>query len=265
MAQDYSATTVLITGASSGIGATFAAALAARGASLVLVARRRDRLDALAERLRQQHGVEVRVIALDLAKPGATAQLRAQLEHVRIDSLINNAGFGMHGALVDADAARIDEQVQLNIAALTSLTRAFLPELVASGRGVLVNVASTAAFQPVPSMAVYGASKAYVLSFTEALAHETRGTGLHVIALCPGATATEFFDVVGTERARVGAAASVDDVVAAALAALDRRRVPAVVVPGAANRFGAGLARILPRGAATALTARLMSRGREAV
>lgn len=264
MAVDYTGTTVLITGASSGIGAEFADTLAARGASLVLIARRRDRLEAVADRLRTAHGVSVHTITLDLSSPDAADAVRRELDEagVRIDSLINNAGFGMHGALAEADSARLDEQVRLNVAALTSLTRAFIPELIASGRGVLVNVASTAAFQPVPDMAVYGASKAYVLSFTEAVAHEVRGTGLRVTALCPGATATEFFEVVGTERARVGAAGRVDRVVATALAALDRRRVPAVVVPGAANRFGASLAHALPRRAATALTARLMARGR---
>ena len=262
MSRNHAGTTALITGASSGLGAEFARTLAARGADLVLVARREDRLIALADELIAAHGVAVHPIALDLAAPGAVETLRAAVleRGLVIDSLVNNAGFGMHGPLVDADAARIDEQVQLNVAVLVSLTRAFLPEMTASGRGVLVNVASTAAFQPLPFMAVYGATKAFVLSFTEAVAFETRHSGIRVTTLCPGATRTEFFDVVGTEEARVGDYQTPAQVIATAMRALDARRTPSSVVSGGGNAAAAVIARIMPRSIVIPMTARLMAR-----
>lgn len=261
MSRNYAGTTALITGASSGLGAEFARVLAARGASLVLVARRENRLAELADEISSAHGVEVHTVALDLAAPDATATLVAAVRErgLTIDSLINNAGYGMHGGLVDADAARLDEQVRLNVAAVVSLTRAFLPEMAASGRGVLVNVASTAAFQPLPLMAVYGATKAFVLSFTEAVAFEVRDSGLRVTALCPGATRTEFFDVVGSESAAVGRMQTAGQVVATAMRALDARRTPGSVVSGGVNRVGALFARILPRSVVVPMTARLMA------
>lgn len=261
MTRNHVGTTAIVTGASSGIGAEFARSLAARGADLVLVARREDRLLALAKELAAEHGVDVHALALDVAAPGATDELVGFVRDrgLTIDSLVNNAGFGMHGELVDADPARIDEQVRLNIGAVVSLTRAFLPEMTASGRGILVNVASTAAFQPVPYMAVYGATKAFVLSFTEAVAWETRDSGLRVTTLCPGATRTEFFEVVGTEGARVGEYQTPAEVVATAMRALDARRTPPSVVSGGRNSASAVLARIMPRSVVIPLTARLMA------
>jgi uncharacterized protein len=149
--------------------------------------------------------------------------------------------------------------VRLNVGALVALTRAFLPEMTASGRGILVNVASTAAFQPVPFMAVYGATKAFVLSFTEAVAFETRESGLRVTALCPGATRTEFFEVVGTDGARVGDYQTPEQVVATAMRALDARRTPPSVVSGVRNAATAVLARIMPRSIVIPATGRLMA------
>jgi uncharacterized protein len=261
MARNHAGTTAIITGASSGLGAEFARTLAARGANLVLVARRADRLAALADELASAHGVTIHPLALDLAAPGAVGTLTAFVRErgLTVDSLVNNAGFGMHGALTDADAARIDEQARLNVGALVSLTRAFLPEMTASGRGILVNVASTAAFQPVPFMAVYGATKAFVLSFTEAIAFETRESGLRVTALCPGATRTEFFEVVGTEEARVGDYQTPEQVIATAMRALDARRTPPSVVSGRRNASAAVMARIMPRSIVIPMTARLMA------
>jgi short-subunit dehydrogenase len=261
MSRNHAGTTALITGASSGLGAEFARVLAARGASLVLVARREHRLTELADEIRSTHCVEVHTVVLDLTEPAATATLVAAVRDrgLTVDSLINNAGYGMHGGLVDADAARLDEQVRLNIAAVVSLTRAFLPEMSASGRGVLVNVASTAAFQPLPLMAVYGATKAFVLSFTEAIAFETRDSGVRVTALCPGATRTEFFDVVGSESAAVGRLQTVGQVVTTAMRALDARRTPSAVVSGGVNRVGALFGRIMPRSVVMPVTARLMA------
>jgi len=256
---DYAGTTVLITGASSGLGVVFAHRLSARGAHVVLIARRADRLEEIAAEIRSEGGTAT-VVPHDLAAPGAAAALVDELDArgLRIDSLVNNAGFGMKGDLLDADAARLDEMVQLNVAAVTSLTRRLLPALTASGRGVLVNVASTAAYQPLPSMAAYGASKAYVLSFTEAIAHETLSSGLRVLALSPGATRTEFFDVVGSDDAAVGVFQTADEVVTTALETLDRRRPPYSVVSGRRNAVTAALASLMPRKARVHVAARAL-------
>ncbi|MBN9629762.1 MAG: SDR family NAD(P)-dependent oxidoreductase, partial [Actinobacteria bacterium] len=165
-----------------------------------LVARRADRLDALAGRLRAEHGIAVTTIPLDLAAADAAATLRADTDRLGLDvhTLVNNAGFATHGRFEVADPDRIRSEIALNVATLVALSRAYIPDLVRHGDGALVNIASTAAYQPVPSMAVYSATKAFVLSFTEALWHETRASGLRVLALSPGATRTEFFDVVGS-------------------------------------------------------------------
>ncbi|WP_247827358.1 SDR family NAD(P)-dependent oxidoreductase [Arthrobacter antioxidans] len=262
MALQFAATTALVTGASSGLGAEFARALAARGADLVLVARRVDRLEALARDLEARHGITARIVGADLADPASWARVRAftEAEGVRVSTLVNNAGFATHGVLAEADPDRTDEEVRLNVGALTALTRLYLPDLVSEGSGALVNVASTAGFQPVPLMAVYGATKAYVRSFTAAVAWETRDTGLRVTALCPGATRTEFFDVVGSDDAKVGRYQSPEQVVRTALRALDGRRTPPVVVSGAANRVGAALGRLAPTRLGLPLTAALMRR-----
>ena len=236
MPFDASGTTVLITGASAGLGAEFARRFAGRGADLVLVARRADRLEQLAAELRAAHHVTVTVLPFDLAAPGAGARLRSELaaRDIRVDSLINNAGFGTHGDFASADLERLTAEIQLNVTTLVELSHTFLPDLL-RGRGALVNVASTAAFQPTPGMAVYGATKAFVLNFTEALWAEARGTGLTVLAVCPGPTRTEFFDVVGSEDAAVGRMQTADQVVATALRALDRRSTPPSVVSGLMN------------------------------
>lgn len=249
MTMTYTGTTALITGASSGLGAEFAARFASRGANLVLVARRTDRLEDLARQLSAAHNIAVTTLSKDLSRPGAGMEVRDELARrgIRIDTLINNAGFATRGALVEEDPAVIASEISLNVASLVDTTRAFLPEMLAAGKGALINVASTAAFQPVPGMAVYGATKAFVLSFTEALAHETKDSGLRVLALCPGATRTEFFDVLGSEAAAVGRLQSASEVIDTALGALDRRRTPASVVSGWGNRLLAGLAQRLPR------------------
>lgn len=258
MTMTYTGTTALITGASSGLGAEFAAKFAARGANLVLVARRADRLEELAADLRARNGATVTVLPMDLGHPGAGRELAAELagRGIAVDTLINNAGFGTRGPLVDEDPEVIASEISLNVAALVDMTRAFLPELLASGKGALVNVASTAAFQPIPGMAVYGATKAFVLSFTEAVAHETKGSGLRVLALCPGATRTEFFEVLGSKSAAVGTMQTSDQVVETALKALGGKATPASVVSGWANRVAAGFAQRLPRALTMAIAAR---------
>lgn len=261
MPIDFTATTALITGASSGIGAAFAEALAARGAHVVLVARREDRLIELAAELGERHGVTATPLAMDLARDDAATELYAELERrgIRIDSLINNAGFGMRGDFVDADPARIATMIQLNVGTLVALTHAFLPQLVEAGHGALVNIASVVAYQPTPHMAAYGASKAFVLSFTEAIGYETRASGLRVLALSPGATATEFFEVAEAEAIVRGRVQTPEQVVTTALRALDRRRTPPSVVSGGTNRAAATLSSVLPRGLVLDASGRLVT------
>jgi len=252
----FTPTRSLVTGASSGIGAAFARALAERGSDLVLVARREDRLRALAEELTSRHGIRVEVVPADLAEPGIGAQLRARTGPV--DLLVNNAGFATHGPLADADPERLEQEIDVDVRALVSLTRAYLPDQIAAGRGGLVNVASTAAFQPVPGMAGYGAAKAFVLSFTEAVWHEARPHGVKVLSLSPGSTRTEFFDVVGTRSAAVGRFQTPETVAAIALRALDARRTGPGVVCGAANATTAWLTRFMPRRLVIDVSARMV-------
>ena len=258
MTMTYSGTTALITGASSGLGAEFASRLAARGSNLVLVARRADRLEELARKLRAEHGVAVTVLPMDLGRAGVGKELLEEMatRGITVDTLINNAGFGTRAPLVEEDPEVIASEIALNVAALVDITRAFMPGMLSSGKGALVNVASTAAFQPIPGMAVYGATKAFVLSFTEAVAHESKSSGLRVLALCPGATRTEFFDVLGSESAAVGRMQTSAQVVETALKALDRPGTPASVVSGWANRIAAGLAQRLPRALVVGIAAR---------
>ncbi len=199
MLDTYADRWALITGASSGIGAAFARLLAARGMHLVLTARREDRLKDLATELHTQHGTRCEIICGDLCDP---AEARRTFEDVKqrglpIELLINNAGFGFVGTINDTDPARMMQMVQLNLASLVELTYLFLPQMLERGHGGIINLSSIAAFQPVAYMPVYSASKAFVLHFTEALWAEARDRGVTVTALCPGTTATEFFDVAG--------------------------------------------------------------------
>jgi short-subunit dehydrogenase len=196
--------TALITGASSGIGAAIAIRLAAEGARLVLVARSEDKLQALASLIGERHGVRPTVITADLSRPDCATTLagRVRAEGIEVDILINNAGFGTHGAFEDLPAAGDQEQIAVNIAAVVALSHAFLPGMLARGHGAILNTASTAAFQPAPYMAVYGATKAFVLSFSEALWAEYRGRGIQVAALCPGAVDTGFIDKLGSATVR---------------------------------------------------------------
>lgn len=254
--NDLTGLTALVTGASSGIGAGYARALSTRGADLVLVARSQDRLDEVAANC---PGAAT-VIAADLSESGAPEALVAELERrsIAVDVLVNNAGFGAYGDLVAQDPDRVEQMATLNVVALTGLTARLLPPMVARGRGGVVNVASTAAFQPLPHMATYGATKAYVLSFTEALWVETRGTGVDVTAICPGPTETAFFDVAG-EGAKVGAERTVEQVVQTTFDALRRGRPSAV--DGFANAALAFASERLPTRAKLAVVDRLMGNG----
>lgn len=257
--MDLRGQTALVTGASSGIGAEFARQLAAAGADVVLVARRTDKLEDLAEALRGEHGVAATTISADLAIQGASQALADELASsgISVDVLINNAGFATHGDFVDEDLARIHDEMALNVVTVVELTRLLLPGMVQRRRGFVVNVASTGAFQPVPTMAVYGATKAFVLSFTEALWGELEGSGVRALALCPGATETEFFDVVGAD-AQVGPKRMpVADVVGQALEAVAKGR-PSLVT-GARNAMGSRLPRLMTRRQTIKVTRRIMA------
>ncbi len=234
----------LITGASAGLGAEFARHLSKRGMRLVLAARRTDRLEELAGELGN-----ARAVTADLARPDGVAGLLRDIgragEHVEL--LVNNAGFGLHGRFADLDAERQREMIDLNIGALTDLARAVVPGMIARKSGAILNVASTAAFQAGPGMAVYFATKAFVLSLSEALHEELKPFGIRVSALCPGPTRTEFGAVAGFAAGGGFDRIAMDSVrvVAAGLKGLDRNH--AVVVPGLINKFGAAGTRFVPR------------------
>jgi short-subunit dehydrogenase len=239
----------VITGASSGIGAEMARIYAARGRSLVLVARRRDRLEALAAELRAASpGLRVEVLVADLEDPGGAEALMQALagQGIEIETLVNNAGFGLRGGFATMPYADQTAMIELNVTTLTRLCRLVVPGLIARKRGGVINVASTAGFQPVPYMAVYAATKAYVLAFSEALHEEVRRHGVVVTALCPGPTATEFTIRADMEKSKLFerpmAAAEV------ARIGIDGHEAGrALVIAGAANKAGAIGAKLAPR------------------
>ena len=234
----------LITGASAGLGVEFARQLSKRGHRLVLAARRKDRLDALAKELGN-----ARAVAIDLSKANAAAKLMADLEAAgeQVEILVNNAGFGLLGRFAERDPKRERQMIDLNVGALTDLCRAVAPGMIKRKSGAILNVASTAAFQPGPKMAVYFATKAFVLSFTEALHEELMPHGVKVTCLCPGPTRTEFGEVAGFggNGAFDKMAMEAGEVVEAGLKGMDRNR--AVIVPGLVNKIGAISTRFAPR------------------
>ena len=237
----------LITGASAGLGAEFARQLSKRGHRLVLAARRKNRLDALAAELGNARPVEI-----DLAAPGAAAELIGNLRDSgeTVDLLVNNAGFGLHGRFDKADPERLRQMVDHNCGTLTDLCRSVLPGMIERRSGAILNLASTAAFQPGPGMAVYFATKAYVLSLSEALHEEVRRFGVKVTALCPGPTRTEFGEVAGFGGNRTVDRLSMDadEAVRKGLRALDRNK--AVAIAGALNSIAAFSTRLVPRSVA---------------
>ncbi|GAA4010819.1 SDR family oxidoreductase [Deinococcus rubellus] len=245
--------TALVTGASSGLGEEMARLLAQRRIDLLLVARREDRLRALADELTAKYGIRAQVMALDLADPGAAAELARESEYrqLQIDFLINNAGFATYGDFADSDLGSQLDLLQVNITALTELTHRFLPGMLARGRGRVLNVASTAAFMPGPLMATYSASKAYVLSFSEALSEEVRGSGVYVTALCPGPVETGFQERANLQGSRLfsGPAQltllSAPEVARQGIEAM--LRGDAVHVAGGLNKLQTLLPRLLPR------------------
>jgi uncharacterized protein len=249
MAAEKRRDTALITGASGGIGEELANLCAAHGYDLVLVARSEDRLRKLAGDLTGKHGIRAVVLPADLADPAAPHRLCEELtgQGIEVDVLINNAGFGMRGPFAEMDVPAITGMLQVNIAALTLLTRLLLPPMIRMGRGRVLNVASTAAFVPGPFMAEYYASKAYVLSLTEALANELQGTGVTATALCPGPTSTGFAERAGAAHANLfqGRVMAVERVAREGYEGMLRGQT--VVIPGTRNRWLAQLSGVAPR------------------
>lgn len=252
------AKTALITGASGGIGLELAKLFAAAGCDLVLIARSRDRLEAAATTLRSGRTISVRTIVKDLAQASASQEVYEEV--ASCDFLLNNAGVATHGKFVEFDAGQTLRELQLNVVTLTHLTRHFLPGMVERGFGRVLNVASTAAFQPGPLMAVYYASKAYVLSFSEAIADELAGTGVTVTCLCPGPTATNFQERAGAGDVRIFRAGMAD---AAAVAKAGYDALLAgkpLVIPGIKNRILAAAVRLSPRRLVTKISRAALER-----
>lgn len=241
--------TALVTGASGGIGRELATLFARDGRDVVVVARSEEALIDLGTRLQDEYGVTVTVVVKDLAEPDSPAEIQSALADrgIEVDVLVNNAGFATYGRFLDTDLDRERDELQVNVVAVTELTKRFLPGMVDRGEGRVLNVASTAAFQPGPLMAVYYASKSYVLSFSEALAAELDGTGVTVTALCPGPTDTGF-----QSRAQMGAAKLVqgdlqDPAEVARAGYRGMQAGEAVVVPGLRNKLLSVAVRLLPR------------------
>lgn len=252
--------TVLVTGASSGIGRELARCAAAEGSDVYLLARREEKLRELAHEMSDQYSVAANVMVHDLNDPAAPRRIADELSGVTIDVLVNNAGFGTRGTFANLSLDRQMAMLRVNVDALTQLTRLLLPAMLERGRGGVLNVASTAGFQPGPYMTVYYATKAYVLSLTEGLAVETNGTGVHVSCLAPGPTTTEFQDRAGVKRAWVSQLNPMtpDDV--ARVGWKGFRAGKTIVIPGVSNRIAATLAQLAPRAVVRNATALLNRR-----
>jgi short-subunit dehydrogenase len=243
--------TALVTGASAGIGAAIARQLAARGHGVTLVARREERLDSLADELAKDYGVRAEPIASDLGDAAARERLATRIEELglAVEILVNNAGFGGSGTVAESDGARLVEMVELNCVALLDFQARYLPEMVDRGRGAVINIASTAAFQPIPGTATYAATKAFVLSLSEAVHEELKGTGVTITAVCPGPVRTEFTQVAGLDQAEERTPdfvwMSADDVARDAVEAAEKGK--RAIVPGLLNRVGAITGQHSPR------------------
>jgi short-subunit dehydrogenase len=256
---ERSGLTALITGASAGLGRDFARLFAADGHDVVLVARRRDKLDELAAELERDAGVTAHVLPADLTDRTAPVEIHDHLQAngVAIEFLVNNAGFGSTGRFAELDAQRELDMIAVNITALTHLTRLLLPSMIERGHGRILNVGSTAGFQAGPYMATYYATKAYVNHFSEALAHELAGTGVTVTVSCPGATATEFAGIAGNDKSQLFAAAVArsEDVARAAYQAMMKGK--RMIVHGARNRILVQALRVAPRRMVHGIAAKL--------
>ncbi|HEX5891166.1 MAG TPA: SDR family oxidoreductase [Pyrinomonadaceae bacterium] len=248
--------TTLITGASSGIGAAFARKLAKRGRNVLLVARSEEKLIALCNEIGRVSGIRAQYIAIDLNEQNATYRLfeETQKRGLTIDMLVNNAGYGSMGEFADQERERELDMIDLNVKTLVDLTYRFLGPMRERRQGTIINVASTAAFQAVPFMATYAATKAFVLSFSEALWEENRGHGIHVLALCPGVTDTNFFEASKIDRPPMRTVQTAEEVVDAALRGLARRK--SVVISGWTNWLTVEIQRFVPRAFVTKFVGR---------
>lgn len=256
--RDGKMNTALITGASSGIGEAFARKLAAQGRNVLLVARSEDKLISLCNELGRISSIRAQFVTFDLSKPESPAQLFEETEKrgLTIDLLINNAGFGSMGEFANLELARELEMIDLNVKALVALTHIFLEPMRARRQGAIINVASTAGFQPVPFMATYAATKAFVLSFSEALWEENRRHGVHVMALCPGVTDTNFFEAARIQKPAMRTVQSPEDVVVTALRALKRGKPR--VVSGWTNLLMVEAERLVPRSVVVRMAGRVL-------
>ena len=257
---DFTATTSLVTGASSGLGEQFARQLAARGSNLVLVARSADRLAALADELRSRHRVTATAVPADLSLADDVSRVAAAAATTQVDVLVNSAGFGTYGTFAGLDANREHDEVMVNAVAVVDLTHAVLPGMLASRRGGIITVASSIAFQPSPGQAVYGATKAFALAFSEALWTETRGTGVRILALCPGPVATGFLASLGDQAttSRIyRRTADPADIVKAGLRGFDHNAM--TIIPGLRTRLLAQGHRFLPRTVMAQMTGKMLT------
>jgi hypothetical protein len=261
--QSERAKTALITGASSGIGLELAKLFAKEGYNLVLVARGRETLTELSNGFEEKYQIRCKIIAKDLSSPSAPEEIHAELQRelVKVDALVNCAGFGASGFFSEIDWLKEMNMIHVNLVALTHLTKLFLGEMLQRRDGKILNVASTAAFQPGPLMAVYYATKAYVLSFTEALGEEVKGSGVIVTALCPGPTRTRFQEIADMSNSRLFRSGVVLDAETVARIGyeglINQKRV---VIPGLINRLLALSVRIMPRTWVTKITRRMNER-----
>ena len=260
-AFDYAGTTSLVTGASSGLGEEFARQLAARGGDLVLVARSADRLDALADDLQARHRVTVTTLPADLSLAEEVGRVAAAAATTGVGVLVNSAGFGTYGTFAGLDVGREHDEVMVNAVAAVDLAHAVLPGMLARRRGGIITVASSIAFQPSPRQAVYGATKAFALAFSEALWAETRGSGVRILALCPGPVATGFLASLGDQAASSSSiyrrTAEAADIVNAGLRGFDRDAM--TVIPGLRTRLLAQGHRFLPRKVMVRMTDKMLA------
>ena len=261
---EYRGRTALVTGASYGIGAVFVEALAARGMNVILVARSGELMNKLAQNAAAKHKVRTETIVADLSKEGAVEAVRLEVERrgMTVDLLVNNAGFATHGYFESIPPERERDEITVNITALVGMTHAFVPGMLTRSSGAIINVASNAAFQPIPFMSVYAATKAFVVSFSRALSIEFAGRGVQVQALCPGPTATKFFEVADAKEAAVGKLRTSEDVVATSLRALGRNRV--LAVDGLFNRVQGFFAGLVPAGMSARIASNVVRPQRDA-
>ncbi len=257
MAKEWAGKWALVTGASAGIGVALAKQLAAEGTNLVLTARRLDRLEEIAQKLRSSHGIRIEVLAADLAQSSGPQQIYdfTRQRQIAIDLLINNAGFGQYGELPTVETQRLLDMVHVNCLSVVHLTRLYLADMLERGRGDVLILASTAAFQAVPYISTYAATKAFDLLFAEGLAEEMKPHGIRVCALCPGSTESEFHALAGQEQFGSKTRETAEKVARTGLQALADGK--SYVISGVGNYLGAQSQRLVPRGMVTSIAAKM--------